>query len=674
MSSQLAAHQALSQATSIAEGDEHELQTIPSISAPASSTTQEVIPSAGPDIVPSTDEGTIEGCPLLPSTSPGPTPQSLSVASVSPSSSTQSCWRTIERWWRNSWAPETFCLALVLVSLTAICVVLWKTQGKPRPQWPMGISVNALIAVFVVLLKAGISLPVSEGLSQLKWQLVSTGSRQLFDIQDYDSASRGAWGSLQFLLKPDTLAFDGSGIVLFKPWTWRPILQLLKLQRENFIRYFAKVAAFITVLAFIADPFPQQLVEYVDCAIDSPSMAATVSRATIHHRTGGHVHTSTSVFLPELAVAITVGTTFPPKNTHSLVNTNCPSNNCTFPRFETLGICHTCEDISGEIQTFRDPTTLDHPEIYFYNHMLVDQRNQTYLWADDRLYPLNTTAYGGGPNDTFHLKVLKASGRGKSKPVAFDCELYPCVKEYNSSIKNAVLTEELITTTRIPWSGTAPGDFELAAKRTLRDGVWEDCAVDPSTNFLPEDCLWSISIVDDLVANLAEPLGGQYMTWAVSALAGSTVARKLWNNDSTSIDSLNAYFGDLADVLTATIRNTGNKNMSSPGSEYPVPIRGMAQVLETCIDVRWKWLSFLTMISGFTLLFWLSFWCYYRAASRYPMWKSSSLALLFCSLDDQIKDLVKGYPTRDAMFEASKRTAVRLVPDNIGKASLERVL
>lgn len=163
MSSQLAAHQALSQATSIAEGDEHELQTIPSISAPASSTTQEFLPSAGPDIVVSTDEGTVEGFPLLSSTSPRPTPQSPSAASVSPSSSTQSGWHTIQRLWRNSWAPEAFCLALTVVSLIAICVVLWKTQGKPRPQWPMGISVNALIAVFMVLLKAGISLPVSEG-------------------------------------------------------------------------------------------------------------------------------------------------------------------------------------------------------------------------------------------------------------------------------------------------------------------------------------------------------------------------------------------------------------------------------------------------------------------------------------------------------------------------------
>lgn len=386
------------------------------------------------------------------------------------------------------------------------------------------------------------------------------------------------------------------------------------------------------------------------------------------------MHASTSVFLPELAVAITVGTTFPPKNPHSLVNTNCPSNNCTFPRFETLGICRTCKDISSEIQTSRDPTTLNLSETCCYNHTLLDERNQTYLWADDRLYPLNTTAYGGQPAETFHLKVLSANDPGKSKSVAFDCELYPCVKEYNSSIKNAVLTEELITTTRIPWSGPGKGTFSLDAKRTLRNGVWEDCTVDPSTNYLPEDCLWSIAIVNDLAANLAEALGGQYMMLAVNALAGSTVARKLWNNGSTTIDSLNAYFGDLADVLTATIRNTGNKNMSSPDSEYPVPIRGMAQVEETCIDVRWKWLSFLTMISGFTLLFWLSFWGYYSAASRNPIWKSSSLALLFCSLDDQIKDSINGYPTRDAMFEVSKRTVVQLLPDDLGKASLAKVL
>lgn len=90
-----------------------------------------------------------------------------------------------------------------------------------------------------------------------------------------------------------------------------------------------------------------------------------------------------------------------------------------------------------------------------------------------------------------------------------------------------MLNEGIITTTRIPWIGTISGNFELAAKRTLRNSVREDCAVDASTNYLPEDCLWSIAGVDDLAAHLAEALGGQIMILAVHQPGGSTVARKL---------------------------------------------------------------------------------------------------------------------------------------------------
>lgn len=379
-----------------------------------------------------------------------------------------------------------------------------------------------------------------------------------------------------------------------------------------------------------------------------------------------------SILLPELDLAITVGTTFPPANVHSLVNTSCPSINCTFPVFETLGLCHTCDDISGEIRSYRLSDTLDNPYGCCSNHTLVDQNNQTCLWADDQYLQQNTTTYGGAANDTFHFTLLQAAGFDQNaKSVAIKCELYPCIKECNSSIKSADLTEELINTIPISFSGSYPGLFELTANRTLRNGVWEDCTVDPTTKYLPDDCLWYFSSMDSLGAQLATALAGQDMIYAGTAPAGSTVARKLWNDESASINSVNAYFGDLADVITATIRNTGNKNISS--SDYPVPIRGMAQVTETCIAVRWKWLSFLVVMSRLTLLFWLFICVYYICAVRSPPWKSSSLALLFCSLDSEIKDSINGYPTKDAMAEVSKESLVRLFSDGQGKVSLEKV-
>ncbi|KAI0817888.1 hypothetical protein GGR55DRAFT_622433 [Xylaria sp. FL0064] len=42
-------------------------------------------------------------------------------------------------------------------------------------------------------------LPPSECISQLKWQWFSQQPRRLIDIEHFDAASRGPWGSLRFL-------------------------------------------------------------------------------------------------------------------------------------------------------------------------------------------------------------------------------------------------------------------------------------------------------------------------------------------------------------------------------------------------------------------------------------------------------------------------------------------
>jgi hypothetical protein len=146
-------------------GDEHELQSVPFTSTAASSTSRAASPVTDQNTTVLVDEGTAEGTSLLQLSGSGPATQRQSVASPE-----QDVWRTVEQFWRNSWASETFCIVLVAGSLMAIWIVLWMTQGKPRPHWPMGISVNALIAIFLVLLKAGISLPVSEGENEVNMQ------------------------------------------------------------------------------------------------------------------------------------------------------------------------------------------------------------------------------------------------------------------------------------------------------------------------------------------------------------------------------------------------------------------------------------------------------------------------------------------------------------------------
>ena len=65
---------------------------------------------------------------------------------------------------------------------------------------PIGITLNTFLAFFTTFTKAAFMVPISEALSQWKWNLLvvdeSKGqSRSLSIFGTLDSASRGIWGS-----------------------------------------------------------------------------------------------------------------------------------------------------------------------------------------------------------------------------------------------------------------------------------------------------------------------------------------------------------------------------------------------------------------------------------------------------------------------------------------------
>jgi hypothetical protein len=63
----------------------------------------------------------------------------------------------------NLWVLEVLSCLIASIALAAIIITLVVHQGRPLPQWPHLISINSLLAVFTVILKASLSLPVAEG-------------------------------------------------------------------------------------------------------------------------------------------------------------------------------------------------------------------------------------------------------------------------------------------------------------------------------------------------------------------------------------------------------------------------------------------------------------------------------------------------------------------------------
>jgi len=86
-------------------------------------------------------------------------------------------------------------------------VVLAVYDGHLLPTLPMNITLNTFVAFFSTFAKSSFMIPVTEALSQWKWNIFvsdrktsHTPSRPLSHFQILNSASRGTWGSWKLFL------------------------------------------------------------------------------------------------------------------------------------------------------------------------------------------------------------------------------------------------------------------------------------------------------------------------------------------------------------------------------------------------------------------------------------------------------------------------------------------
>ncbi|KAI0608297.1 DUF3176 domain-containing protein [Pyrenophora tritici-repentis] len=138
----------------------------------------------------------------------------------------------IKRWLLEilSWAFSALCMA-------AVIGVLISYKDDPLSNWSLadktGLTLNAYISILSKMAGAALILPVSEALGQLKWSWFQQNSKQMWDFEIFDNASRGPWGSLLLLMRTKGKAL-------------------------------AALGAMITLCMMALDPFFQQVVSFPD--------------------------------------------------------------------------------------------------------------------------------------------------------------------------------------------------------------------------------------------------------------------------------------------------------------------------------------------------------------------------------------------------------------------------
>jgi hypothetical protein len=99
------------------------------------------------------------------------------------------------------WLPEILCCLLGVVCLATIVAVLNKFDGRGLTEWPLTVSLNTVVAFLTAICQVALAVPLTEGLSQLKWNSFARGEKPLVDFQIFEDAKRGPVGNAMFLCR-----------------------------------------------------------------------------------------------------------------------------------------------------------------------------------------------------------------------------------------------------------------------------------------------------------------------------------------------------------------------------------------------------------------------------------------------------------------------------------------
>lgn len=606
------------------------------------------------------------------------------------------------------WFQEMAACILSAAAISAVVATLYLHQGRPLPEWPLKISINAAISIYSVVLKVSVSLVVDSCIGQLQW-LWFRQSRSLYDAIRYDEATRGPWGSV-------------------------------KLLRYNLIsRPTASFAAIISILTIAVDPFFQQILSYSDCQVPMSSANATIPRTSYFDK--DHVYQS-EIFINHAAkTALNAGVLVTP----GAMPSSCLTGNCTFSIFSTLGLCSSCEDISETLVTSVtcNPDSSEYcsefPLAYTYTSALPSGTRVEWggnvslvgfvstffedtfkfeflvprtLFSDRKIDPStgkNLTACINAPSSDWRCRGYGAA----------NCAIYPCVRTYNTSITTGKTSELLVAQTSMNdiqdhiiqgeingspmvWINASCLALEEAdamkGKIKQTDGTWlmYNATDDMQTSIILNDfhslpqilnlsesiftkqCVYTcdgnfIRALSSffrkdqfLIGNVTSysTIFGQNSENSISvAYSSQNQLQFLYNSGNMSFGLIQKTFDNIADTFTQYMRENGNEN-------YTDPALGVVYHYATCLDVNWPWISLPAALSlGALLLLFVTQSLVARGGI--PVWKSSPLPYMYRIRSNEVgTDLDKGQektgglttPTDSlgAMKETAKATRMTL--------------
>ncbi|KAI0192818.1 hypothetical protein F4808DRAFT_442603 [Astrocystis sublimbata] len=217
------------------------------------------------------------------------------------------------------WWWEISALVLSIASTAGLIALLKTTDNTPLRKWGLPVQPNSVIAALTTISKAALLVPAASCLSQLKWRYFGSKPRKLSDLQLFDGASRGPWGSLLFLFQVSNL--------------WQALI--------------AVGLSLVTILTLGLDITTQQLLAFplqetnvTNGTIDMGSATGYISKSSNLQVQDQGLNTKIIPFQLEVLNSLQ-GSTF-----NSFFSCPPEAARCTWDNITTMGVCSTWNSAS----------------------------------------------------------------------------------------------------------------------------------------------------------------------------------------------------------------------------------------------------------------------------------------------------------------------------------------
>ncbi|KAJ5332649.1 uncharacterized protein N7506_006432 [Penicillium brevicompactum] len=524
----------------------------------------------------------------------------------------------------DTWTSEGIAIIFSVLCFIAIVVVLQVYDQKTRPALHYGITLNAIVSILTTASKSALLFVVGECIGQLKWVWFYKGDerRKLGDMQLFDSASRA----------PRSIVGVFGGIVL--------------------------------VCALAIDPFMQQILVYPL----RPTVIATGTQRAAAKQAFNLIPDALGMNMQDVA--------FTGAWSHDFeVAPSCPSGNCTWPEFKSIGMCSQCEDVTSNATLICDSLQLNASTTGDYNascniyngngqrgffSVSVEQygniSDSIYVSFPQDIYVVSHAHILLAQNDTAGLAPLRNMSNALKTTVK-QCALALCSRTYQITVTNGTAS----TNISAPdyghvWRGPGispqyamcwkPGKDEPVPVPNITATTWAN----QSEFAFCQASYYSLNGYFSGQVTNSLPMDNASATW-FSFQVGSSLGSGNPNVPKIVRTGLDVVMRNVAASFTKAGLAGSNDTVA-----------GTMMGTEVYVSANWLWIILPAVLTVMGVVFFILTMMINRA-QRLDLWKSSILAVLFHGLDDMEKREAEIPCARvGQMEEVAEQMMVKLMP------------